>query len=148
MRGRGMGGCGTCGYGMAGLLRHPCARWRRNAELGKRAGQLRPAAEPAGDGQGSPEPVLAWWRVDDRPAGRPRVDVLADLPDLLARPRYHAGHRIDDQVPRAEGGRRRGGAQPGRIRSADAGPGAEHYGEQTGLLGQAREPALLSWLAG
>src|SRR6516225_7858823 len=98
MRCRGMCGCGMCGRGMASLLRRPRARWRRNTELGKSASQLRPAPEPAGDGQGSPEPVLACWRVDDRPAGRSRVNVLADLPDLLARLRYDARHRVDDQI--------------------------------------------------
>src|SRR6266581_714346 len=102
-----------------GLLRCLCARSRWNAELGKGAGQLGTAPKPSGGVQYLPEAVLAWWRIDDRPAGRMRVEVLADPPELFAWLRGDAGHCVDDRVPRAEGGLRRG-VQPGRPRHAAA----------------------------
>src|SRR5262249_48054458 len=80
--------------------------------------------------------LLALWRIDDRPADRTGVEVLADLPELL-------GHRVDDRVPRSEGGLRRRGAQ---LRGYSGVP-AEHHEEQSGLYGEGAEPARLSWLA-
>src|SRR6266851_5580734 len=117
-------------------------RWRRlcssrwagpwNAELGKGANQLTTASEPSGNRQRLPEAALAWARVDDRPAGRTRIEILADPPELLAWLRGNAGHGVDDCVPRTEGSLRRRGAQAGRPRHGAA--GAEQCGEKIGLL--------------
>src|SRR5258706_13420608 len=99
-------------------------RWRRlcgsrragpwNAELGKGANQLTTAPKPSGDQQRLPEAALAWKRIDDRPAGSTRIEILADPPELLAWLRGNAGHGVDDCVPRTEGSLRRRSAQPGR----------------------------------
>src|SRR5215472_13168813 len=101
------------GGGRAGLRSCPCARSRWNAELGKGAGQLGTGSQPSGDLQRLPEAVLAWRRIDDRPADRTRVEVLANPPGLLAWLGGDAGHRVADCVPRAERGLRRLGAQLG-----------------------------------
>ena len=142
--------CAAAGYAAA-ARRVGCAACVPAAggtpSSGQRASKLRPAPEPSGDRQGPPEALLARRRVDERATGSTRVEVLADPAELLARPWGDAGHRIHQRVPRAEGGLRRGRVQPGRRRAADAGAGAEHDGEQAGLLGQVREPALLPRLA-
>src|SRR5262245_38847200 len=107
MRGRRMVGARDVGPG----------RWFGppwNAEPGKRAGQRRGGPQPDGGLQWLPESGLARLRVDHRAAGRVRVDVLADPPVLLAWPGGYAGNRVDDGVPRAEGGIRRRGAQQAR----------------------------------
>src|SRR5215469_6061042 len=103
-----------CGEGEAGGRRCLWGRSRPNAELGKGAGQLGTGSQPSGDLQRLPEAVLAWWCVDDRPAGRTRVEVLVNPAELLAWLGGDAGHCVDDRVPRAEVGLRRRGAQPGR----------------------------------
>src|SRR5215471_12180214 len=109
------------GGGRAGLRSGLRARSRWNAELGKGAGQLRTGSQPTGALQRLPEAVLAGWRIDDRPAGRTRVEVLVNPPELLAWLGSDAGHCVDDRVPRAEGGLRRLGAQPGRRLGGHAG---------------------------
>src|SRR5207344_3402286 len=80
---------GQRGFGQAlqaaGWLRCLCARSLRNAELGQRAGQLGTAAKPPSRLQGLPEAALTGRRVDERPACRVRVKVLAHPPELLAR---------------------------------------------------------------
>src|SRR5438034_11412981 len=95
-----------CG-GRAGLRRCPCARSQWNAEPGEGAGQAGTCPQPSGYLQWLPEAVLAWRRIDDRPADRTWVEVLADPPELLPWPGGDAGHRVDDRVPRAERGLRR-----------------------------------------
>src|SRR6516164_8899007 len=99
----------VCGGGEAGRRRSRWARSRPNAELGKGPGQLGTGPEPSDDLQWLRETVLARWRIDNRPADRTRVEVLADLPELLARLRGNAWHRVDDRVPWAERGLRRWG---------------------------------------
>src|SRR6266851_6771911 len=99
--------CWACGGGEAGLRRCLLARSQWNAELGEGAGQLGTGPKPSGDLHLLSEAVLAWWRIDDRPTGRTRVDALADLPELLAWLGGDTGHCVDDGVPRAEGGLRR-----------------------------------------
>ena len=131
----------------AALLHCRYARSWRNPEPGEGAGQLGTSTEPSGDLQWLPEAALAWWCVDDRPADRARVEVLADAPELLARLRGDPRHRIDDRVPQAEGALRRRGAQPGRRLGRHAGGCAEQHGEQAGLHGQRREPGLLCSVA-
>src|SRR5215469_8565035 len=99
-----------------------CRRVRphRDAELGKSAGQLGTGPEPSGDLQWLPEAVLARWRVNDRPAGRTRVEILADPAELLTWLRGDAGNDVDDRVPRAERGLRRRGPQRDRRLLSDA----------------------------
>src|SRR5262245_7677013 len=135
-----------CDGGEAGWRRCLWAWSRPNAELGKGAGQLGTGPEPSGGLQWLSEAVLAWWRVDDRPADRTRVEVLADLPELLAWRRGNARHCVDDRVPRAEGGRRRRDGQLGRCLGGQASVRTEQHGEQAGLPGERGEAALLSWL--
>src|SRR5215469_10780719 len=130
-----------CARGETGLGGGLGAWSRRNAELGKRAGKVATRPEPSEDRQRAPG--LAWWRVDDRPAGRTGVEVLADLPELFARQGELAVHGVGDRVPRAEGGRRRRGAQLGGY----GGVRAEHHREQPGLQGEGGEHAGLSRLA-
>src|SRR5215831_2890282 len=122
----------VCGEGEAGGRRCLWGRSRPNPELGEDAGQLGTGPEPSGVLQWLPEAVLAWWRVDDRPADRTRVEVLADLPELLAWLRGNAWHCVDDYVPCAERGLRRWGGQLGRYRGGYAGVQTEQHGEQAG----------------
>src|SRR5260370_4175300 len=98
MRGRWMRGGG------AGLRGCRCARSQRHAELGQGPGQLGSGPEPAGDLQWHPEAVLAWWGVDDRPADRTWVEVLAGPPGLIARLGGDAAHAVGYRVTRAECG--------------------------------------------
>src|SRR5712671_1639429 len=135
-----------CGSRWAGPLRCLVVRSWWNAELGKGANQLTTAPKPSGNQQWLPEAALAWARVDDRPAGRTRIEILADPPELLAWLRGNAWHGVDDCVPRTEGSLRRRGAQTGRRRQRAA--SAEQCGEKIGLLSQGGEPSRLSRLAG
>src|SRR5215472_17037388 len=95
-----------CG-GRAGLRGWLCARSHGDAEPVKGAGQAGTGPEPPGDLLWLPEAILARGCVDDRPAGRAWVEILADPPGLLAWPGGDAGNCVDDRVPRAEGGLRR-----------------------------------------
>src|SRR5258706_7766893 len=131
-------------------------RWRRlcgsrragpwNAEPAKGAKRLTTASKPSGDQQRLPEAALAWARIDDRPAGGTRIEILADPPELLAWLRGNAGHGVDDCVPRTEGSLRRRSAQADRRPHGAA--SAEQCGEKIGLLSQGGEPSRLSRLAG
>src|SRR5258707_9373293 len=105
-----------CGSRRAVPLRCLVVRSWWNAELGKGANQLTAAPKPSGDQQWLPQAALARARVDDRAAGRTRIEILADPPELLAWLRGNAGHGVDDCVPRTEGSLRRRGAQAGRGR--------------------------------
>src|SRR5437016_2327333 len=134
-----------CG-GRAGLRGWPRARSQWNADPGEGAGQPGTCPEPSGFLQWLPEAVLAWWRIDDGPADRTWVEVLADPPELLAWAGGDAGHRVDDRVPRAEGGLRQRGSQRGRRLAGHVGARTEQRGEQAGLAGEHRERAQLSWL--
>ena len=69
------------------------------------------APEPSGDLQWLPEAGLAWWGIDDRSANRTGVEVLADLPVLLAWLGGDTRNCVADRVPRAEGGLRWWGSQ-------------------------------------
>src|SRR5258706_8937619 len=124
-------------------------RWRRlcgsrragpwNAELGKGANQLTTAPKPSGDQQRLPEAALAWARIDDRPAGGTRIEILADPPELLAWLRGNAGHGVADCVPRTEGSLRRRSAQADRPRQGAASP--EQCGEKNGLVSPGGGPS-------
>src|SRR5258708_37483899 len=127
-------------------LRGVVVRCWWNAELGKGANKLTAAPKPSGDQQWLPKAALAWARVDDRAAGRTRIEILADPPELLAWLRGNAGHGVDDCVPRTEGSLRRRSAQADRRRQGAA--SAEQCGEKIGLLSQGGEPSRLSRLAG
>src|SRR5260221_6252385 len=105
-----------CGSRRAVPLRCLVVRSWWNAELGKGANKLTAAPKPSGDQQWLPKAALAWARVDDRAAGRTRIEILADPPELLAWLRGNAGHGVDDCVPRTEGSLRRRGAQAGARR--------------------------------
>src|SRR5215472_5898441 len=133
--------------GRAGPRGCRCDRSQWNAEPGQGTGQLGTGPEPSGDLQWLAEAVLAWWRVDDRPADRIRVEVLADPPELLARLGSDAGNGVADRVPRAEGGLRRRGSQRGRRLGNTGDVRTEQDIEQAGLPGEHRERALLTWLA-
>src|SRR5260221_7355048 len=111
-----------CGSRRAVPLRCLVVRSWWNAELGKGANQLTAAPKPSGDQQRLPKAALAWARVDDRAAGRTRIEILADPPELLAWLRGNAGHGVDDRVPRTEGSRRRRGAQAGGARPGGGRP--------------------------
>src|SRR5258708_1316790 len=115
-----------CGSRWAVPLRCVVVRSWGNAELGKGANQLTAAPKPSGNQQWLPKATLPWERVDDRPGGRTRIEILADAPELLAWLRGNAGHGVDDCVPRTEGSLRRRGAQAGggRPRGATARPNA------------------------
>src|SRR5689334_24864635 len=115
-----MGWRRLCGSRWAGPLRCLVVRSWWNAERSKGANQLTTAPKPAGNQQWLPEAALAWQRVDDRPAGRTRIEILADPPELLAWLRGYAGYGVDDCVPRTEGSLGRRVAQAGRPRQGAA----------------------------
>src|SRR5215472_12604854 len=140
--------CHWMSGGRGGLRSRLYARSRWNAELGKGAGQLGTGSQPSDDLQRQPEAFLPWWRIDDRPADCPRVEVLVNPPELLAWLWGDAGHCVADCVSRAEGGLRRLGAQLGRRLGGHAGVRTKQHGKQASLPGEHREHALLSWLAG